>query len=65
MPKQKTHKGTAKRVKITGTGRVKRHRAGGRHLLSNKSGKRKRNINRTVMQDDAQGVTLRKLVRGS
>ena len=44
MPKQKTHKGLAKRVKITGTGKVKRGRAGGGHLMSSKSGKRCRVI---------------------
>ena len=40
MPKAKTHKGLKKRVKVTGTGKVLRHKAGKRHLLSHKSGKR-------------------------
>jgi large subunit ribosomal protein L35 len=44
MPKQKTHKGLAKRVKVTATGKVKRSRAGGSHLLSNKNRKRLRKI---------------------
>ena len=38
--KNKTHKGLAKRIKITGTGKVMRHRAGKGHLLSGKSGTR-------------------------
>ena len=45
MPKLKTHKGTAKRVKITPTGKVLRRRAFGSHLLAKKSKSRKRNIN--------------------
>lgn len=45
MPKMKTHKGTAKRIKITSTGKLTRRRAFGNHLLSKKSKSRKRNIN--------------------
>ena len=47
MPKLKTHKGTAKRVKITATGKVTRRRASGGHLLAKKSKSRKRAINTT------------------
>ncbi|MDR1032992.1 MAG: 50S ribosomal protein L35 [Candidatus Nomurabacteria bacterium] len=48
MPKLKTHKGTAKRVKITPTGKVTRERAFGNHILAKKSKSRKRNINTTA-----------------
>lgn len=44
MPKLKTHKGTAKRVKLTGTGKLLRRRAFGTHFLQKKSGSRKRNM---------------------
>jgi large subunit ribosomal protein L35 len=44
MPKLKTHKGTAKRVRITRTGKVIRKRAFGNHMLAKKSKSRKRNI---------------------
>ncbi len=44
MPKLKTHKGTAKRVKITGTGKITRERAYGNHILAKKSKARKRNM---------------------
>ena len=44
MPKQKTHKGLSKRVKITATGKVKHRRIGGSHLMSGKSAKRRRRI---------------------
>ena len=43
MPKLKTHKGTAKRVKITRTGKVFRGRAIGNHILAKKSKTRERN----------------------
>ena len=45
MPKLKTHKGTAKRMKLTGSGKVTRRRAFGTHLLAKKSKSRKRAIN--------------------
>lgn len=43
MPKIKTHKGTAKRVKKSATGKLIRERAFKNHLLSGKSASRKRN----------------------
>lgn len=42
MPKMKTHKGTAKRVKKTASGKLMREKAYGNHLLSKKSASRKR-----------------------
>lgn len=45
MPKLKTHKGTAKRIKLTSTGKLMRRRAFGGHMLAKKSKSRKRNIN--------------------
>jgi large subunit ribosomal protein L35 len=44
MPKQKTHKGLAKRVKVTAAGRIKHHKAGASHLMSVKNAKRRRRI---------------------
>lgn len=45
MPKIKTHKGTAKRIKLTSTGKLTRRRAFGGHFLAKKSKRRKRAIN--------------------
>lgn len=45
MPKLKTHKGTAKRVKLTASGKITRLKASGNHLLAKKSKSRKRAIN--------------------
>lgn len=44
MPKMKTHKGLSKRMKVTGTGKVKRTKSNGGHLLSNKSSRKLRGI---------------------
>lgn len=44
MPKNKTHSGAKKRFRITGTGKVMREQAGGRHLLERKSSKKTRSI---------------------
>ena len=44
MPKLKTHRGTAKRVRTTGTGKLLRRRAFGHHFLAGKSESRKRVI---------------------
>ncbi|HEY4716110.1 MAG TPA: 50S ribosomal protein L35 [bacterium] len=42
MPKLKSHSGAAKRLKITGTGKIMRKAAGRRHLLECKSPKSSR-----------------------
>ena len=44
MPKQKTHKASAKRLKRTASGKLRRAGVGRGHLLTNKSTKRKRNL---------------------
>jgi large subunit ribosomal protein L35 len=42
--KLKTHRGAAKRFKITGGGKIKRAKAGKGHILTSKSRKRKRRL---------------------
>ena len=51
MPKLKTHKGTAKRIKVTGSGKLVRERAYGNHILAKKSKARKRNIKSSASID--------------
>jgi len=41
MPKLKTHKSTAKRFKVTGSGKIMHVRAAGNHLLTNKSDRKR------------------------
>jgi len=45
MPKQKSHKGLSKRVKVTATGKVKNHRSGDGHLMSSKNAKHNKMAN--------------------
>ena len=49
MPKQKTHKATKKRVRVTASGKIKRGRANRSHLMSSKSGKRRRQLRRKTI----------------
>jgi len=51
MPKLKTHKGASKRFKKTGTGKVMRSHAFGRHILTSKPRKRKKKLHERVMAD--------------
>ncbi|MGI8662716.1 MAG: 50S ribosomal protein L35 [Acidimicrobiales bacterium] len=46
MPKMKTHKGAAKRFKVTGTGKLMRRKAFKNHILEKKSPARKRRLGR-------------------
>ena len=39
MPKIKTHKATAKRFKVTGTGKIKQRKGGQNHFNSKETGK--------------------------
>jgi large subunit ribosomal protein L35 len=48
MPKQKTHRGAAKRFKLTGSGRIRRRKAYRSHLLEKKSSRRTRRLGRRV-----------------
>jgi large subunit ribosomal protein L35 len=54
MPKMKSHKGTKKRFKITGTGQVMRGQAGTSHLAPGKTQKRVRHLRKgtTVSKSD-------------
>lgn len=49
MPKMKTHRGSAKRFKKTGTGKLKRGNAYTSHLFANKSTKQKRNLRKASL----------------
>jgi large subunit ribosomal protein L35 len=44
MPKLKTHKGAAKRFRLTASGKIKRGHSHARHILTKKSNKRKRHL---------------------
>ncbi|HWN10504.1 MAG TPA: 50S ribosomal protein L35 [Pyrinomonadaceae bacterium] len=58
MPKLKTHKGAAKRFRLTATGKVKRGHSHARHILTKKTNKRKRllDIDGLVSTSDRERV---------
>ncbi|MED4576721.1 50S ribosomal protein L35 [Bacillus atrophaeus] len=49
MPKMKTHRGSAKRFKKTGSGKLKRSYAYTSHLFANKSTKQKRKLRKSAV----------------
>ena len=59
MPKMKTRKSVAKRVKRTSTGKFLRKCAGKRHLNSTKNAKRKRRLGKDAPVDVASRHTMR------
>jgi large subunit ribosomal protein L35 len=61
MPKMKTHSGSKKRFKLTGTGKVRARHSFSSHILEKKSPKRKRHLGRPAFvakHDEAQVKTL-------
>ena len=62
MPKMKTKRAAAKRLKATGTGRLKRNRGWKRHKLEAKPPKRKRRLRKAVLVAKADEPRLRRLV---
>lgn len=64
MPKTKTktHKGIAKRSKLTSTGKIKRSQAFHRHKMTSKTGKRRRNLRQSVLINQSFAKKYRKLL---
>lgn len=59
MPKQKTHRGSAKRFKRTGNGGLKRHHAKTSHMFANKSQKQKRKLRKATMVSSSDMKRIR------
>ncbi|HSL50049.1 MAG TPA: 50S ribosomal protein L35 [Candidatus Deferrimicrobiaceae bacterium] len=62
MPKMKTKRAAAKRLKATGTGRLKRNRGWKRHMLEAKSPKRRRRLRKQVLVAKVDEPRLKRLV---
>ena len=62
MPKQKTHKGAAKRFKVTAGGKVVRRHAGHSHILTKKSTKRKRNLRKAALVSPAFASAIKEML---
>ena len=62
MPKMKTNKGVAKRFKITASGKIKRRKAGTRHILTSKSSSRKRGMRKAAYVGKTDAHHIKKML---
>jgi large subunit ribosomal protein L35 len=62
MPKNKTHSGTKKRVKVTGRGKLLAERTGKRHLMEHKSSRVSRRLSGTTQLSPSDSKKLNKLL---
>jgi large subunit ribosomal protein L35 len=62
MPKNKTHSGSAKRFRVTGSGKIMRRQANRNHLLEHKPTKRTRRIDGLAPVDGADTKRIRRLL---
>ena len=53
MPKMKTNRAAAKRFRVTGSGRIRRSKAGLNHMMQEKSKKRLRRLRKNDMVERA------------
>jgi large subunit ribosomal protein L35 len=60
--KLKTHKGAAKRFKITATGKVKRRHSFARHILTKKMAGRKRKLSKATIASDPDSKIIRRML---
>jgi large subunit ribosomal protein L35 len=62
MPKMKSHRATAKRMWVTGSGRVRRGKAGLSHMMRGKSARRLRRLRKNDMVDAADQKRFKRLL---
>jgi large subunit ribosomal protein L35 len=65
MPKQKTHKGTKKRFRLTASGKAKHRSAGTSHLAARMSAKRKRHLRGTDNAATVEAKMVKKALAGN
>ena len=62
MPKMKSHRGDAKRFRMTKSVHVKRAKAYKSHILNKKSPKRKRNLRKSALIAAVEEKNIRRLI---
>jgi len=62
VPKKKSHRGAAKRFKVSAGGKVLRHHSMHSHILTKKTTKRKRKLRKAVQVSPAFEKTVKKLI---
>ncbi len=63
MPKMKTKRALAKRVKVTGTGKMKRHSAYTSHLAPRKTHKQKRHLRKSSLVSKSDYKRIKELLQ--
>ena len=62
MPKMKTKSAAKKRLRVTGTGKIKRKHAYKSHILTKKSVKRKRNLRHSSIVEPANMKAVKEML---
>lgn len=62
MPKMKSNSAARKRFKVTGTGRIRRGKSGGSHLLRGKSARRLRRLRKPDMINSTHEHRIKRLL---
>lgn len=62
MPKQKTHSGLKKRIKVTGTGKLMRGHAYTGHLKTNKTHKENVNLSKSTTVHSSDEKRIKSLI---
>ncbi|MBO4767464.1 MAG: 50S ribosomal protein L35 [Lachnospiraceae bacterium] len=62
MPKMKTSSSAAKRFSKTGTGKLKRMKAGKQHILTKKTTKLKRNLRKATITSSVSEGNMKKIL---
>jgi large subunit ribosomal protein L35 len=62
MPKLKTHRGAAKRLKVTGSGKIMRSHANRSHILTGKPAKRMRHLRKSALVPEVLLPNVRKML---
>jgi len=65
MPKMKTNRAAAKRLKRTAKGKLKRRKANKSHILTKKTSKRKRGLRKPALVSKADEKRMNRLLPGS
>lgn len=62
MPKMKSHRGAAKRFKVTGSGKIKRKKAFKSHILTKKNSKTKRQLRQDTLVHKSDVSRVNRLI---
>jgi large subunit ribosomal protein L35 len=62
MPKMKSHRSARKTFRVTGTGKIKRHKMNRRHILTSKATKRKRHLRRSGLVSAVDEKNIKRLL---